>query len=640
MRTILHGKKPLKFQELPFARKLERLDFGNDRLHVWYTRVLGTRDIDVLILWEGFGFFVIELKSINVSAIASIDEDNGIHLQPWVKSSTKKAPWQQALEAAESLQSRFNSSEHYKEPLGSLWVSSSAALFAIPRELFRSTFGEDHRYVHACEQLAYGMIFTDDLLTGAAFLERLRYIKSHPLYKARPTFHRSQDYTAGTAKKLEEFVNWNLTPAESLTQSEIERLKHIQQTEEKRLDDVDGELPIICSGYAGTGKTILGLQYAIRRDTPTLFLCFNKVLGTDVRRLTSMAELFADFPMDCHDFNQLLQDCERRLGLAPLPYRTDFDTPVEYEKRRVDRLIKRDKERSGRLTKLWPLVIVDEAQDLSDTTWEFIDYVSAPPTQLFVIRSKRQMLYREQESQYLQLLEPNTPDQNKIIKKRIYRTTSETFILGQLFLQTFPDPTKAERKWLDNMQGQYLKALQREDQTELPFEFSRPRGRAPMLKPVDLSQKATAIDAIGQSIKHATERLVALGGTPSDLILLLPFADAKRSAWHGLIEKVLRDMNQDFCDYTDTAIRRSIHAPNQVRVVTYHSSRGLEGLHSIIFGFEHLVEAARMDDGRASNLGYIALTRSSFETEIFYNEVSESAVQINFLKHLLSITGF
>lgn len=98
------------------------MDFGNERLHVWYTRVLGTRDIGALLLWEGFGFFVIELKSLGPSAIAKID-DNGIHLRQGVKSSTKKAPWQQALEAAESLQSRFNTSDHYRDTLGPLWVS-------------------------------------------------------------------------------------------------------------------------------------------------------------------------------------------------------------------------------------------------------------------------------------------------------------------------------------------------------------------------------------------------------------------------------------------------------------------------------------------------------------------------------------
>lgn len=74
------------------------------------------------------------------------------------------------------------------------------------------------------------------------------------------------------------------------------------------------------------------------------------------------------------------------------------------------------------------------------------------------------------------------------------------------------------------------------------------------------------------------------------------------------------------------------HAPTQVRVVTYHSSRGLEGLRSIILGFEHLVEAARLDDLRASNLGYIALTRSAFETEVFDDQTSGSLVHIDFLK--------
>jgi hypothetical protein len=640
VKAILHGKEPAIPQERPFAETLSCLDFGNERLHVWYTRVLGTRDIDALLLWEGFGFFVIELKSLGLSAIAAIDEDNGIHLRPWVRSSTKKAPWQQALEAAESLQSRFHTSDHYRNTLGPLWVSSSAALFAISREAFRLNFGKEARYQHACEQLAAGMIFAEDLRLGVDLLKRLKYIKANPLYKARPTYNRKEDYSPATAQSIEDFVNWNLQPAEILTNHERERLNQIQQAEEKRLDDVTPEHTIICSGYAGTGKTVLGLQYAIRREIPTLFLCFNKVLGTDVRRLTSMADLFADFAIDCSDFHQLLTDCERRLGLPSLSYRQNFENSAEYEKRRVDRLIERDRERSGRLVKLWPLMIIDEAQDLSDPTWELIDYLSIPPNQLFVIRSNRQMLYREKEGSYLTQLLENTPDSNRIFKRRVYRTTSETFILGQLFLQSFPKLEKAEKLWREGMHRQYLMALKSEDQSELPFEFSRPKGRAPILKPLDLSKPAAVAATVRDAISQAVERLIESQGTPSDLILLVPFADSKRVFWRTLAIKALSDLQLDYCDYTDKDVRRVMHAPNQVRVVTYHSSRGLEGLHSIIFGFEKLVEAARMDDLRASNLGYIALTRSAFETEVFYDQSSDSSVHIDFLKRLFSVTGF
>jgi len=60
----LYGNLAEKIQERPFADLLGDLDFGLIRVHVWYTRILGTRDVDAVLLAEGLGLFVIELKSI------------------------------------------------------------------------------------------------------------------------------------------------------------------------------------------------------------------------------------------------------------------------------------------------------------------------------------------------------------------------------------------------------------------------------------------------------------------------------------------------------------------------------------------------------------------------------------------------
>ena len=132
----VHGNLPEKIQERPFADLLGELDFGTSRVHVWYTRILGTRDVDAVLLAEGLGLFVIELKSINLSAIKEISGDNGLILHDYVKSSTKKPPWLQAIDAAESLQNKIQATPAHREMLKELWIAPGASLFRINREGF------------------------------------------------------------------------------------------------------------------------------------------------------------------------------------------------------------------------------------------------------------------------------------------------------------------------------------------------------------------------------------------------------------------------------------------------------------------------------------------------------------------------
>lgn len=77
------------------------------------------------------------------------------------------------------------------------------------------------------------MIFAEDLQSGIDLLNRLKYIKANPLYKARPTYNRREDYSPATAQSIEEFVNWNLQPAEILTKR---RIRHIGEVGKKQTE--------------------------------------------------------------------------------------------------------------------------------------------------------------------------------------------------------------------------------------------------------------------------------------------------------------------------------------------------------------------------------------------------------------------
>lgn len=92
-----------------------------------------------------------------------------------------------------------------------------------------------------------------------------------------------------------------------------------------------------------------------------------------------------------------------------------------------------------------------------------------------------------------------------------------------------------------------------EDQSELPLEFSRPKRRAPILKPLDLGNPSAIAGTVRDTIFQAVKGLTDLQGTPSDLILLAPFADPKRVFWHALVIKALSDFKFGCC-YTDGGV--------------------------------------------------------------------------------------
>jgi predicted ribonuclease YlaK len=115
------------------------------------------------------------------------------------------------------------------------------------------------------------MIFAEDLNDGQTFLKRLEYIEAHPLYKAAPNKRKDKPalYNGHTAISLDTFFRFKLTLAETLTASEMARLRRIEDEEERHLDQINPDHHVLCSGYAGTGKTLLGLQLALRRKVPT-----------------------------------------------------------------------------------------------------------------------------------------------------------------------------------------------------------------------------------------------------------------------------------------------------------------------------------------------------------------------------------
>ena len=339
-KPILHGQLPTRPQEEPFARYLLALDIPPEhRLDVWFTQILGTPDIDAVILCHGVGLFVIELKSWGVSAIKKITAVEGIEVDEHVKKSTRKTPWQQAFEAGDALSGKLSSAPGVNSSARSAWISCGASLFNISRSAFLRRFGGTVSTPYAVKLISEGVLFSEDLSDGTALVQRLKYMKQNPLYRKKPNrfIDSASIYSEILAQDLDRFINYKLIPATTPTASDLERLRRIEDEEEHELERLDLHTNVLCSGFAGTGKTVLGLQAALRAKQSTLFTCFNKVLASDIRRLTAFSRKYQQFPFEVYDIFHLIDTCESRLELSFLSKEDDEEFDA-WTIRRVDLL--------------------------------------------------------------------------------------------------------------------------------------------------------------------------------------------------------------------------------------------------------------------------------------------------------------
>lgn len=262
-------------------------------------------------------------------------------------------------------------------------------------------------------------------------------------------------------------------------------------------------------------------------------------------------------------------------------------------------------------------VLIDEAQDLSDSAFRMLNWQLGEEGTLCVASGKGQELYDVAPSRWLKAFK-----QHATLRplRRNFRNTKPVFQLSQtayeakldvarisdtLLRLRFPQ-TDSEQLRFDREEGQWPRMIYVGDQVE---------GSLSEMEPA-FAHRQHAI-MVGHYERILREELDALTANqwPQDLLLLVPNEDGPHRQW--AIDAVKRlGEGIHYLDYTDPEQRRVIARPTQVRICTFHSSRGIEGTRVIVFGIELLLKMARNDQDRAANLAYIVLSRSVAECAI------------------------
>ena len=78
----------------------------------------------------------------------------------------------------------------------------------------------------------------------------------------------------------------------------------------------------------------------------------------------------------------------------------------------------------------------------------------------------------------------------------------------------------------------------------------------------------------------------------SSILIIIPYKynskNKENNIYRNIAIRALKELKQDFIDYTIDDNRRLDYLTNQVRIVSFHSSRGLESNFLIVLGFEEL----------------------------------------------------
>jgi hypothetical protein len=180
--------------------------------------------------------------------------------------------------------------------------------------------------------------------------------------------------------------------------------------------------------------------------------------------------------------------------------------------------------------------------------------------------------------------------------------------------------------------GKIVKAMQRFKDTrqnsgDEDVNFDRPKGSPPALVRIDESKLAGVADTdpffpriqeecmASEYARIIRQQLDRLAGDerPMDLLVLVPSVEGMERVW---AVGALRLLQVPFIDYTVDENRRDIAQPEMVRLCTFHSARGLEGMRLVLFGIERIERVSDEVKVDFAKLGYIALSRSLFECVI------------------------
>ncbi len=595
--------------------------FSNPGLELWFdvNYIPGVTDLDLLLLDNQVGLYLIEIKSMKIDAIELFTQTEFV-----LKGDQKRQhPTMQLRTGSQKLRDHVKRFPKMKEKKNLPFLQSTVLWSEITRKEWKARFSNP--VISGFEEMC---IFKDDLDTYNKLISALQRLWEKPILgiltpQAARCIHGEMDIfrTAVAPDKYKV----ELSPSMS---DELARpVKDSKSTADKY--ELGKPHKVSLQGAPGTGKTTILREIGLKNlaaGARVLHVCFNKVLAADQKReyqiLRKNIEEYGF--IDVFDIWELYKELGHSAGIkGEAQVLESVKTYLESEE--------------GKNFLKYDVILIDESQDLRDDFFRVVELIARPTAAWFIAYGKGQetnnfFANEQHPSPWLsKFLEE--ADTNHL--KRSFRNSTKAFLLAQAFWEKFPDLDSA-KIWLKEKFS-----MQSGSDNQFELDLAIPQSKNDF--------KVEILPAGNK--RHAFVKNIILGAIEDsrranrgeDLLVAVLAPSMKKageteepvSSGYELVRTVLEEIAEsfkmDFHDLVPKEARRDVPKIGAIRLVTLQGIRGLSASHVIIFDLLQLEKWVKRDGGSIKppliNLSYIALSRSKASTIVAIDDAEDSEIE-------------
>lgn len=584
---------PTNFGEKKIKEQL--VSFEDDGLFGWFSidYLPNVRDIDLLLLHKEAGLFAIEIKAVPIGLINTISL-NYIDIQGRGK---KENPNLQSYNSLTSLRDYAKGILNANLP----FAVATSCWPLISVKGWKLSFKDDP----IIASLADKMIMEEDLSTLNAFIKKLKLIYENP--PIRSGSNRIYNWEKEHKILIDSLcVSKDVVPKVP-DQTRFQVLANTHKNDVKKKFPVGTTGRYRFSGVPGSGKTFALMQIAYaygKEGFQVLFLCFNKVLASQIRaEFVSLSQ--HDNDPELTDFINVQDVFEHAVTQSYVHGIEDLvsDNNLDWISLLLDEL---DRNISNQ-NEFPTILLVDETQDFKPEFIKWIMFWSKKSTFIAIAEGKGQEIYKKPLLDEELSVWWNSFEVEELYKN--YRNPS--FLYKVAFLMASSRLSNA------NIQAAVDKLELSIRNRSLQLIRSDERG-IELVPYSDELEHEQLVSFFAMVIKSKVAELKQQNKSLRELLIIVRGRRAQFIILEAINEIQMDDHEFTYTNYLEASNRRLSPQENSVRICTFESCRGLEAEECIVAGLEVLQE----DSWKSSSLALIAMSRAINKTTIIINKIS------------------
>ena len=579
--------------EYELGQKLSLIE--SDGLELWFdvNYLPGVPDIDLVMFSPKVGLFVAEVKAHRLDEIGVYDFSN------FKQSNGEKRqhPVDQVKTATIKLRNTMNQlTVAHGKRIPTPFMQNVVVWPRIKRSEWVARFNEPKFVLQS-----YSFLFEEDLVSGNALIRRLGDQVDYPLGGTKPPEQTRGDHDG--VKEFRDFLKVQ-TKSGNLSATKVAALT-TPKPESKNIVDrypFGEKFDVYFTGHPGTGKTSLLQEIGIRHaqeGASVLYVCFNKVLATEVRR--NFQVLRAGKPLPGHI--DVFDEYDLYAMILGEP---EVDGILKDAKSVIEKILELPESHRPK----FDTILIDESQDLPDGVFQLARQLSGVNTSTFIAYGKGQELYGYDQNRPMPALELAEwmKTATRVTRARQFRGAPMPFLVAQAFYEHAPDVEAG----LNFIREKAKNDIPSPGEMQLALDIPSPANSLSLeYLAVDDNLADSVRSAILQSVQEVKD-----AGSDADLLIVVLSSNPVNAIYPMVLEN-LSQLGVDVHDLTKVDNRRKESPQGSVRISTSMGVRGITASHVLVFDFAYLETfCAPQDKPPFKNLGYVVLSRAQKSTRI------------------------